>query len=177
MPAYLNVVDIAGLVKGASEGQGLGNAFLSHINACDGIFHLCRKSKNRLFYWLIPFWCGARIIFRRFKPHNDATYDIQYSNWFKENWFKWHEVAMAANWVNCVFSWRSLRLSPVLYVILIWIVVECKRANCAKLNYSEDRIDLFSSLARERYKRVQRKISTNVKLIILARVSLTAELD
>lgn len=42
MPAFLNVVDIAGLVKGAADGQGLGNAFLSHINACDGIFHLCR---------------------------------------------------------------------------------------------------------------------------------------
>jgi 50S ribosome-binding GTPase len=43
VPAYLNVVDIAGLVKGAAEGQGLGNAFLSHISACDGIFHLCRE--------------------------------------------------------------------------------------------------------------------------------------
>lgn len=44
VPAFLNVVDIAGLVKGASEGQGLGNAFLSHISACDAIFHLCSKS-------------------------------------------------------------------------------------------------------------------------------------
>jgi ribosome-binding ATPase YchF (GTP1/OBG family) len=43
VPAFLNVVDIAGLVKGASEGQGLGNAFLSHIKACDAIFHLCRE--------------------------------------------------------------------------------------------------------------------------------------
>jgi obg-like ATPase 1 len=43
-PAYLNVVDIAGLVKGASEGQGLGNAFLSHIRACDALYHLCRES-------------------------------------------------------------------------------------------------------------------------------------
>jgi obg-like ATPase 1 len=42
VPAYLTVIDIAGLVKGASEGQGLGNAFLSHIRAVDGIFHLCR---------------------------------------------------------------------------------------------------------------------------------------
>ncbi|XP_017788899.1 PREDICTED: obg-like ATPase 1 [Habropoda laboriosa] len=42
VPAFLNVVDIAGLVQGAAEGQGLGNSFLSHINACDGIFHLCR---------------------------------------------------------------------------------------------------------------------------------------
>lgn len=42
VPAFLNVVDIAGLVQGASEGQGLGNAFLSHISACDALFHLCR---------------------------------------------------------------------------------------------------------------------------------------
>lgn len=43
VPAFLNVVDIAGLVKGASEGQGLGNAFLSHIKACDSLFHMCRE--------------------------------------------------------------------------------------------------------------------------------------
>lgn len=42
VPAYLQVTDIAGLVKGASEGEGLGNAFLSHISACDAIFHVCR---------------------------------------------------------------------------------------------------------------------------------------
>ncbi|CAD6197047.1 unnamed protein product [Caenorhabditis auriculariae] len=42
VPAFLNVTDIAGLVKGASEGQGLGNAFLSHVSACDALFHLCR---------------------------------------------------------------------------------------------------------------------------------------
>jgi GTP-binding protein YchF len=38
----LKVTDIAGLIKGASEGAGLGNAFLSHIAAVDGIFHLIR---------------------------------------------------------------------------------------------------------------------------------------
>ncbi|CAG5130717.1 unnamed protein product [Candidula unifasciata] len=42
VPAYLNVVDIAGLVKGAHEGKGLGNAFLSNISACDAIFHVIR---------------------------------------------------------------------------------------------------------------------------------------
>ena len=42
IPAYLEVVDIAGLVKGASTGEGLGNAFLSHIRAVDGIFHVMR---------------------------------------------------------------------------------------------------------------------------------------
>jgi obg-like ATPase 1 len=42
VPAALTVIDIAGLVKGASAGAGLGNAFLSHIRAVDGIFHMCR---------------------------------------------------------------------------------------------------------------------------------------
>ncbi|XP_022658957.1 obg-like ATPase 1 [Varroa jacobsoni] len=46
VPAYLNVVDIAGLVKGAAEGQGLGNAFLSHIKACDALLHLCRTFED-----------------------------------------------------------------------------------------------------------------------------------
>jgi len=42
VPAFLNVVDIAGLVQGAHEGKGLGNAFLSNISACDAIFHVIR---------------------------------------------------------------------------------------------------------------------------------------
>lgn len=40
--AALTVTDIAGLVRGASEGNGLGNEFLSHVKAVDGLFHLCR---------------------------------------------------------------------------------------------------------------------------------------
>ena len=40
--ADLTIMDIAGLVKGAADGEGLGNAFLSHIAACDAIFHMCR---------------------------------------------------------------------------------------------------------------------------------------
>jgi len=46
VPAFLNVTDIAGLVKGANEGQGLGNAFLGHIRACDALFHLCRTFED-----------------------------------------------------------------------------------------------------------------------------------
>ncbi|OQV19344.1 Obg-like ATPase 1 [Hypsibius exemplaris] len=46
VPAYLSVVDIAGLVKGASEGQGLGNAFLSHISACDALFFMLRAFES-----------------------------------------------------------------------------------------------------------------------------------
>jgi len=40
--ATIKIFDIAGLVKGASEGNGLGNEFLSHINAVDGLFHVVR---------------------------------------------------------------------------------------------------------------------------------------
>ena len=43
VPSYLTVIDIAGLVKGAASGAGLGNAFLSHIKAVDAIFHVVRK--------------------------------------------------------------------------------------------------------------------------------------
>ena len=45
-PAYLMVTDIAGLIKGASEGAGLGNNFLSHIAAVDGIFHVVRAFED-----------------------------------------------------------------------------------------------------------------------------------
>ncbi|KAI5186391.1 obg-like ATPase 1 [Nematocida homosporus] len=42
VPAYLTVFDIAGLVKGASEGLGLGNRFLENIRQVDGIYHVVR---------------------------------------------------------------------------------------------------------------------------------------
>ncbi|KAJ3416925.1 hypothetical protein HDV05_007983 [Chytridiales sp. JEL 0842] len=42
VPAVLTVTDIAGLVKGAAAGEGLGNNFLANIRATDGIFHLVR---------------------------------------------------------------------------------------------------------------------------------------
>ncbi|MBQ8072473.1 MAG: redox-regulated ATPase YchF [Clostridia bacterium] len=41
-PATVEFVDIAGLVKGASHGEGLGNKFLSHIRECDAIVHVVR---------------------------------------------------------------------------------------------------------------------------------------
>ncbi|TPX65664.1 threonine---tRNA ligase [Spizellomyces sp. 'palustris'] len=42
VPSYLTTTDIAGLVRGAHEGHGLGNSFLAHIQAVDGLFHLVR---------------------------------------------------------------------------------------------------------------------------------------
>jgi GTP-binding protein YchF len=38
----VNIVDIAGLVRGASKGDGLGNQFLAHIRECDAILHVVR---------------------------------------------------------------------------------------------------------------------------------------
>lgn len=42
VPAMLKLVDIAGIVRGASEGEGLGNQFLSHIRTVDAILHVVR---------------------------------------------------------------------------------------------------------------------------------------
>ncbi len=46
IPAAIEFVDIAGLVKGASEGEGLGNKFLSHIREVDAILHMVRIFHN-----------------------------------------------------------------------------------------------------------------------------------
>jgi ribosome-binding ATPase len=46
VPAVVEFVDIAGLVKGASEGEGLGNKFLSHIREVDAIIHVIRDFED-----------------------------------------------------------------------------------------------------------------------------------
>lgn len=46
IPATVKFVDIAGLVKGASQGEGLGNKFLSHIREVDAIIHLVRDFED-----------------------------------------------------------------------------------------------------------------------------------
>lgn len=45
-PATIEFLDIAGLVKGASQGEGLGNKFLSHIREVDAIIHVVRCFEN-----------------------------------------------------------------------------------------------------------------------------------
>ena len=42
VPTTVDIVDIAGLVKGASKGEGLGNKFLGNIRECDAILHVLR---------------------------------------------------------------------------------------------------------------------------------------
>ncbi len=42
IPTYLDIVDIAGLVRGASQGEGLGNQFLGHIREVSAIIHVLR---------------------------------------------------------------------------------------------------------------------------------------
>ena len=46
IPATVEFVDIAGLVEGASKGEGLGNKFLAHIRECQIICHVVRVFKN-----------------------------------------------------------------------------------------------------------------------------------
>ena len=46
VPATVEFVDIAGLVRGASRGEGLGNKFLSHIREVDAIIHVIRCFDN-----------------------------------------------------------------------------------------------------------------------------------
>lgn len=46
VPATLRLVDIAGIVRGASKGEGLGNKFLSHIREVDAICHVVRCFEN-----------------------------------------------------------------------------------------------------------------------------------
>ncbi|OIP23660.1 redox-regulated ATPase YchF [bacterium CG_4_10_14_0_2_um_filter_33_32] len=46
VPAIVEFVDIAGIVKGANKGEGLGNKFLSHIRECDAIVEVVRDFDN-----------------------------------------------------------------------------------------------------------------------------------
>jgi GTP-binding protein YchF len=46
VPTQIEIVDIAGLVKGASAGEGLGNQFLGHIRSTDAILHIVRCFEN-----------------------------------------------------------------------------------------------------------------------------------
>ena len=46
IPAVVKFVDIAGLVKGSSKGEGLGNKFLSHIREVDALVHVIRRFKD-----------------------------------------------------------------------------------------------------------------------------------
>ncbi len=53
-PTTIEFVDIAGLVKGASKGEGLGNKFLSHIKSVDAIIHVVKCFKNSENEYLNP---------------------------------------------------------------------------------------------------------------------------
>lgn len=90
VPAFLNVTDIAGLVKGAAEGQGLGNAFLSHIKACDALFHLTRKLISLLFSNYFSAFIDFLLKKRMAK---DIVYSVRYS-YSRNNFPQLANVAM-----------------------------------------------------------------------------------
>lgn len=62
VPAAIKFIDIAGLIKGANEGEGLGNKFLAHIREVDAVLHVVRAFENEK----VP------------HPHNkiDPAYDV-----------------------------------------------------------------------------------------------------
>ena len=62
VPTYLEFVDIAGLVRGASKGEGLGNKFLSHIREVDAVCHVLRCFGD----------CGITHVEGRVDPVRDA---------------------------------------------------------------------------------------------------------
>ena len=47
IPSFMEFVDIAGLVKGASKGEGLGNKFLSNLYSVDALIHVVRCFENK----------------------------------------------------------------------------------------------------------------------------------
>ena len=47
IPTQYEFIDIAGLVKGASQGEGLGNKFLSHIREVDAVIHVVRCFEDK----------------------------------------------------------------------------------------------------------------------------------
>ena len=58
VPSTLKFIDIAGLVKGASQGQGLGNQFLGHIRSVDAIAHVVRVFKDQD----VILWNGQTVV-------------------------------------------------------------------------------------------------------------------
>jgi GTP-binding protein YchF len=63
LPATVTFVDIAGLVAGASKGEGLGNKFLANIRQCDAIIHIVRAFEND----------GIVHVANRIHPANDIS--------------------------------------------------------------------------------------------------------
>jgi len=63
IPAAIEFVDIAGLVAGAAQGEGLGNKFLSHIRECDAIAHVVREFTDS----------NVIHVAGKIEPHSDAT--------------------------------------------------------------------------------------------------------
>ena len=53
VPTTIEIVDIAGLVKGASKGEGLGNQFLGNIRETDAIIHVFVVSKTTILLMLM----------------------------------------------------------------------------------------------------------------------------
>lgn len=61
VPTTVEFVDIAGLVKGASKGEGLGNQFLANIRQCDAVAHVVRCFKDTTWCTSMAVWIPCTI--------------------------------------------------------------------------------------------------------------------
>ena len=76
IPATVEIVDIAGLVKGASKGEGLGNQFLSNIRETDAILHVLRcfdDANERKRCYENPLWYSTRCRIPNCHSHSNAN--------------------------------------------------------------------------------------------------------
>ncbi len=140
-PATVEFVDIAGLVKGASKGEGLGNKFLGHIREVDSIVHVVRcfddedivhvdgsvnpvRDVEEINYELI--FSDMEVIEKRIEKikkivNNDKSYTSEYEalNYIYDNLEKGiciRNIDIPENYLNIVNSFNLLTIKPVIYV-------------------------------------------------------------
>uniref|UniRef100_A0A251S9X8 Putative GTP binding domain, TGS-like domain, P-loop containing nucleoside triphosphate hydrolase n=1 Tax=Helianthus annuus TaxID=4232 RepID=A0A251S9X8_HELAN len=118
--------DIAGLVKGAHEGQGLGNNFLSHIRAVDGIFHVLHPDIIHVDDSVDPDieFMERRIedLEKSMKRRNDKQLKIELKVCLKvKTWLESEKDIRLGDWkaaeIEILNTFQLLTAKPVVYLV------------------------------------------------------------
>ena len=127
VPATCEIVDIAGLVKGASKGEGLGNKFLGNIRECDAIIHVIRcfdddnvvrEEVRKNFPYLHLLWILQLflylVLFSYFPPFNSYFYySIKF--YFRKNEINRKFLKLKQKEIKCI-----IRLYELYRRLMIW---------------------------------------------------------